>query len=138
MLSMSTTRMTCPLFFLVYLLTADWDMPRILATSSCFRPWFSTNCVATNALIAGTTDFTATSHGSIKGSSLFGLFAGGKLYKYGVCHNNYDVCHNGTKTKNFGTIIPLSPTRMTYAKDDHACKRKASQVSSMGQSSRQA
>jgi len=34
---MSLISMTCPLMCRVYLLTADWDIPRISATWFCFR-----------------------------------------------------------------------------------------------------
>jgi len=64
--STPSTLIEQPRMFREYLLTADWDMQRISATWSCFMPCSSTSFLAMKALIAGTTDFAATSHGSIK------------------------------------------------------------------------
>jgi len=55
-----------PLTCRVYLLTADWDIPKISATRPCLKPYVCTSSVANVAFIAGTTDLTAISHGSIK------------------------------------------------------------------------
>jgi hypothetical protein len=60
------TSSKCPLTCLVYLLTADWEMPKISATRSCLNPYVCTSSVANVAFIAGTTDLTAISQGSIK------------------------------------------------------------------------
>lgn len=53
-----------PLFFVVYLLMADWDKPRISAACFSFIPCLSMMAFAIRALIAGKTVFTPTSHGS--------------------------------------------------------------------------
>ena len=55
-----------PLFFLVYLLMADCDKPRILAACFSFMPYFSTMTLAMRDLIAGKTVLTPTSHGISK------------------------------------------------------------------------
>lgn len=56
--------MMFPLFFVVYLLIADWDRPRIVATCCSFIPCFSTKFLAIRAFMAGKTVFTPTSQGS--------------------------------------------------------------------------
>lgn len=60
----SSIVMRFPLSFVVYLLIADWDKPRISAACCSFIPCFSTMSLAINALMAGKTVFTPTSHGS--------------------------------------------------------------------------
>ena len=60
----SSIVMMFPLFFVVYLLIADWDKPRISAACCSFIPCFSTRPLAISALIAGKTVLTPTSHGS--------------------------------------------------------------------------
>lgn len=55
-----------PLTCRVYLLTADWDIPRISATSFCVNLRVSRSSIASVALIAGITDFTEISQGRIK------------------------------------------------------------------------
>jgi len=74
--SMSSISMTCPLTFELYLLTADWDIPRISATWFCFMLCFSASSLASTALTAGMTDFTATSHGIIKLFTVYSIFKG--------------------------------------------------------------
>lgn len=64
--SMSWIFIRDPLTCRVYLLTADCDIPSISATSFCVSLRVSRSSIASVALIAGITDFTAISHGSIK------------------------------------------------------------------------
>ena len=73
-----------PLTCLVYLLTADWDIPRSSATWFCFRLYWFMSCFTMAAFIAGITDFTAISHGIINFSPLY--CGRGKVYKYDVRH----------------------------------------------------
>ena len=54
---------TLPRTCRVYLLTAVWVTPNRLATSFCFKPYVCISCFAIAHRMAGTTDFTATSHG---------------------------------------------------------------------------
>ena len=65
-----------PRTFLLYLLTADWVMPRILATWISFISCFSIRVCARSALIAGETVFTATSHGVSNYSTRYGNLLG--------------------------------------------------------------
>ena len=60
----SSIVMMFPLSFVVYLLIADWDKPRISAACLSFIPCLSTIALAISALIAGKTVLTPTSHGS--------------------------------------------------------------------------
>ena len=60
----SSIVMRFPLSFVVYLLIADWDKPRISAACCSFIPCFSMMVLAMRALMAGKTVFTPTSHGS--------------------------------------------------------------------------
>jgi len=53
-----------PLTCRVYLLTAVWVTPKSLAASFCFNPYVCVNSLAIADRRAGTSDFTATSHGS--------------------------------------------------------------------------
>lgn len=54
---------TLPRTCRVYLLTAVWVTPNRLATSFCFKLYVCISCFAIAHRMAGTTDFTATSHG---------------------------------------------------------------------------
>lgn len=60
----SSIVMMFPLSFVVYLLIADWDKPRISAACLSFIPCFSMIALAITALMAGKTVLTPTSHGS--------------------------------------------------------------------------
>jgi len=60
----SSIEIVPPLTWWVYLLIAVWVMPSRWAASICFIPWVSVSSFARRARIAGTTDFTAISHGS--------------------------------------------------------------------------
>jgi hypothetical protein len=106
--SISSILMACPLVSLAYLLTADWDIPRIWATCFCFMSYFSKSSLAISALIAGTTAFTATSHGTIKRFPVSSISAG-KVYKDAVCHIIYDVCHGGCI--NIRLLHPISSSQ---------------------------
>ena len=77
--------MVFPLTFVTYLLTADWDKPRIFAACSSFIPCFSTMVLAKRALIAGRTVLTPTSHGWNIYSPFLLLFLE-NVYKYDACH----------------------------------------------------
>ena len=92
--------MMFPLFFVVYLLIADWDKPRISAACLSFMPCFSMMLLAIAAFMAGKTVFTPTSHGSSIGSPVPSISVG-NVYKYDECHVFYDVCHDGAALKTF-------------------------------------
>jgi hypothetical protein len=53
-----------PRTFLVYLLTADWEIPSRVAISSCFNPLLESS-LEIKALRAGKRALVATSHGRI-------------------------------------------------------------------------
>lgn len=109
--SMSSISIVCPLVFLVYLLTADWVIPRISATWFCFMPYFSKSCLAINALIAGITDFTATSHGVSKIYTVLPISVG-KVYKDDVCHSFMTYVMTGQTPQNWllNRFSHLSPS----------------------------
>lgn len=79
-------RRILPLTWWVYLLTAVWVIPSRLAASFCFIPYVFVSSFASRARIAGTTDFTATSHGSFIFFAPF-IVLWGKVYKHDACHN---------------------------------------------------
>lgn len=81
-----------PLTCRVYLLTADWEIPRISATWFCVSWWVFSSSLASVALMAGMTVFTAISQGSINWFFTV-LCYEGKAYKDDVCNIYYDVCH---------------------------------------------
>jgi len=62
--STSSILRTVPLTCRIYLLTAVWVTPKRFATSFCFKPWVCVNSLAMADRMAGTSDLTATSHGS--------------------------------------------------------------------------
>jgi hypothetical protein len=73
--------MRFPLSRVMYLLTADWDKPRILAVWFSFIPCFSTITRAIMALTASKIVLTPTSQGSNKFLPLFLLFCGKNYLK---------------------------------------------------------
>jgi small-conductance mechanosensitive channel len=92
-----------PLSFVVYLLIADWDKPRISAACFSLIPCFSIMVLAIRALIAGKTVWTPTSHGN---SKIFHQFSYSVryIYKYDACHTFYDACHDGRSIRRVNSI----------------------------------
>ena len=80
-----------PLSFVVYLLIADWDKPRISAACFSLIPCFSIMVLAITALIAGKTVWTPTSHGNSKIFHHF-FYSVRNIYKYDACHILCDGC----------------------------------------------
>jgi len=78
--------------------------------------------MAIEALIAGTTDFDATSQGG--NNRLFTVDkVWGKIYKHDVCHKYNDVCHKGlrkTRTRNSPSSFQQSFENVS---DDAFCIR---------------
>ena len=110
--SMPSIFIARPRTFLEYLLTADWETPRISAIWSWLKPC-SSSSFATNALMAGRTDFTATSHGSIKRNSLIDLFRWEKYLNmtYVILFMTYVMtASKRLKLSFFRVILTLSPT----------------------------
>jgi len=94
--------MRFPLSFVVYLLIADWDKPRISAACCSFIPCFSTMSLAINALMAGKTVFQQQ-------SSTNSSISVRNVYKYDACHILYDACHDGIIFTNLFCAQSLTP-----------------------------
>ena len=77
--------MVVPRTFLLYLLTADWLIPRISAICVSFSSCWLRRVCARSARIAGETVLTATSQG-VSNFPPDVVFSGENLYKHAVCH----------------------------------------------------
>jgi len=107
---MASIDIVVPRTLLLYLLTADCEIPRTCATSTSFRSCFSSNICAIRALRAGETVFTATSQG-VSNFPPGVVFCRENLFKHAVCHLFYDVCPSGSSFQTLldSQISPFQP-----------------------------